>query len=64
MKKGTLSLWFTSVIGAALFWCACVASGVADAATSTALLSRGVPVFASSEIWPATRANDNDYTTF
>lgn len=63
MRKGALFPWLTCVIGAALFCCACLASEVADAATSTALISRGVPVFASSEIWPATWANDNDYTT-
>ncbi len=33
------------------------------AATATPLISRGVPVFASSQVYPATNANDGDYST-
>jgi lysophospholipase L1-like esterase len=49
---------------AVAFCCAWLASGIAAAATTTPLISRGVPAFASSEIYPAKWANDNDYATF
>src|SRR5437588_2663698 len=49
------------VIGGALLSCGSGAS--APARATPQLISRGVPVFASSEIYPARNANDADYST-
>jgi lysophospholipase L1-like esterase len=50
-------------MGAAVLSCGSGTSARTNAAAPSPLISRGVPVFASSELYPARNANDADYSS-
>lgn len=64
MRKGARFLRLAPLVVATIVCGGGVARADPTPGVSTPLLSRGVPAFASSQIWPAKWANDNDYGTF